>query len=358
MASFPSLESVVMLRVRLLLVVCLLFAAFPRLAPGQEAGLYEGEVPVDSQNEAERNAALPAALAQVLVKVSGTREAASAAGGQAAALMQRYRYRQDVVTANGVPAIKVYLIARFDAAGVDRLLAQAGYGTWPEPRQKPLLWLAIDDGSGARVVGEAQASAVAALRARANQRGMQVRLPKNDEQDQLAATPESVLAGDVETLLAASARYGGAPLLVGSLRRSGTGWRASWLLHDGSREVARWQSDDANAMTALAGGGDGAADALARLYATDILGGEAGRYVIAVQGLQRAEDYGRVLQALQALPVVRSATPRTVAADRIELEVDLSTGVEGLARLLERGRVLQPVSAGDASSPAVFTLAP
>lgn len=333
-----------------------LVAAMP--APAQEVGLYEGEAPVDSQSADQRNAALPAALAQVLVKVSGDRAAASVAGGQGSALMQRYRYRQDVVTQNGVPTIKLFLIAKFDEGAVDRLLAQAGRSVWPEPRQQPLLWLAIDDGSGARVVGEAQGSAVAGLRARAGQRGLKLRLPKNDEQDQLAATPESVVRGDAETLLAASARYGGAPLLIGRLQRAGAGWSASWILHDGSSELGRWSSDDASAITALAGGADGAADAMARVFSTDILGGDAGRYAIAVTGLQHAEDYGRVLKALRAQPVVRDVVPGAVAGDRVELEVELGTGVEGLARLLDRGGVLRTLSPGDATTPTVFQLVP
>lgn len=349
----PRFRLLSVLPFALCLLACL--AAVPALA--QEASLYEGEVAVNSQGAEARNAALPAALGQVLVKVSGDRSAASLAGGQGSALMQRYRYRQDVVNVAGVPTIKVYLIASFDPGAVDRLLAQGGKSAWPQPRQKPLLWLAIDDGSGPRVVGEAQASAVASLRARANQRGLALRLPKNDEQDQLAASPESVLRGDMETLLAASARYGGAPLLVGHLRRGGAGWNATWVLHDGSRELARWNSDDANAMTALAGGGDGAADALARTFSTEILSGDAGRYAIAVQGLHRAEDYGRVLHTLRQLPVVRGVVPGVVAGDRVDLEVDLSTGVEGLARLLERGGILRQLSPGDGTTPAVFQLA-
>lgn len=343
---------------RVLIVLLCLQGLAAHGVQAQDASLYEGEVPVDSQSAAERAAAASTALAQVLVKVSGDRGAARAADGQGSALMQQYRYRQDVVTVGRAPTIKLFLIARFDQAGVERLVAQAGFSLWPEPRTRPLLWLAIDDGSGARVVGEAQASAIRALSARANQRGMQLRMPKNDEQDQLAATPESVANADAETLLAASARYGGAPLLVGLLRRGGGGWTVNWLLHDGSRELSRWNSDDADAMRALAGGADGAADALAKEYAEEILSGEAGRYPIVVQGLQRAEDYGRVVRALTVLPVVRKLMPGTATGDRIELEVELGTGIEGLSRLLARGGLLRPVSGGDATQATVFQLEP
>ena len=57
--------------------VWLLLAGFPLLA--QELALYEGEVAVPSQSESDRNAALPQALAQVLVKVGGDAGPAAAA---------------------------------------------------------------------------------------------------------------------------------------------------------------------------------------------------------------------------------------------------------------------------------------
>ena len=69
----------------------------------QDDALYEGESMVDSQSEEQRAAALPRALGQVLVKVTGDPAAASdpafqGALGRAAGMVQQYRYREDVVT--------------------------------------------------------------------------------------------------------------------------------------------------------------------------------------------------------------------------------------------------------------------
>src|SRR5690606_33323764 len=75
----------------------LLFAGFVQ---AQEPGLYEGEVPVASQSEADRLAALPAALAQVVAKVGGA-SVAHVATDDAASLLQQYRYRRDVENVDG-----------------------------------------------------------------------------------------------------------------------------------------------------------------------------------------------------------------------------------------------------------------
>lgn len=91
------------------------------LAAAQDGALYEGEAPVDNQTEERRLAALPHALAQVLVKVTGDAGAATdpafaAALGGASRMLQQYRYRQDVVTSSGAPELKLFLIARFNRA--------------------------------------------------------------------------------------------------------------------------------------------------------------------------------------------------------------------------------------------------
>ena len=97
----------------------------------QEASLYEGEAPVADQSVAQREAALPGALAQVLVKVTGdsgadTDPAYAGVLSGAAGMMQQYRYRQDVVTADGVPQLKLTLIARFNAKAVEGVVTRAG----------------------------------------------------------------------------------------------------------------------------------------------------------------------------------------------------------------------------------------
>ena len=128
---------------RLILLLLLGVAVAP--AQAQVVALYEGETTVDSQSAEQRAAALPRALAQVLVKVSGDPQIVADAQAQgalagASSLMQRYRYRQDTVMQNGVPAMKTVLIAQFDQAAVEALIGQTGQS---EAIHSPEAWTSM-----------------------------------------------------------------------------------------------------------------------------------------------------------------------------------------------------------------------
>lgn len=336
---------------RLLLLLALICLPW-RQAQAQPVGSYEGEVEVASQSDADRLAALPAALAQVLAKAGAPADVAQ--GTDAAALMQQYRYRQDVQVVDGVPARRVFLIARFDAAAVQRLLAASGGVAVPASRVQPILWLAIDDGSGARIVSQDAAAAVRPLTARAAQRGLRLRLPTWDAQDQAILQAGDLAGEETYAVDTVTRRYGG-PALIGWLRRGGSGWVADWRLRDGETELGRWQDTDAQASVVLTGGADGAAEALARRQAQVTLSGPAGRYRIQIHGLDSAADYARVLETLRRQTIVRGVTPLALAGDRMELDMELAAGVESLSRLLA-GSALESVSVGDLDTPSVLAL--
>mgnify|MGYP003462588392 CR=1 FL=1 len=87
-------------------------AAYAQRVEGDRAaasGIYEGEVPVNNQTDAERNNGFARALAQVLAKISGDRSATGRPGvGQelrrAKEFVSGYDYRQDQgVSATGAP---------------------------------------------------------------------------------------------------------------------------------------------------------------------------------------------------------------------------------------------------------------
>ncbi len=337
---------------RLLLLVLLAIASCPA-AQAQAPGPYEGEVAVASQSEADRAAALPQALAQVLAKAGAPADAAH--GVEASSLLQQYRYRQDVVELGGVPTQRLHLIARFDAAGVQRLLAAGGGAVVaPAQRAQPIVWLAIDDGSGARIVSQDAAAAMLPLTTRAGERGLRLRLPAWDAQDQAILRALDLAGEETYAVDAVTRRYGG-PALIGWLRRGEGGWVADWRVRDGETEIGRWQTRDPQAAAALAAGADGAVDALARRQAQVTLSGPAGTYRVVVQGLESAADYARVLATLRRQAIVRAVSPVALAAGRVELDVELGAGVASLAQLLAGG-ALESVSVGDLDAPSEFTL--
>ncbi|MBS0569340.1 MAG: DUF2066 domain-containing protein [Proteobacteria bacterium] len=111
------------------------FPALLALAPLAHAqSLYTGQVPVNSQSDAERGEALKSALAQVVVKLTGGDNAVLArpnvadAIANAANYVQQYQYAQEVATVDGKPQVRLSLVAQFDRMAVDKLVVDLGLG--------------------------------------------------------------------------------------------------------------------------------------------------------------------------------------------------------------------------------------
>ncbi|WP_422508990.1 DUF2066 domain-containing protein [Stenotrophomonas sp. GZD-301] len=314
------------------------------------SGAYEAEVPVNSQSDADRNGALARALGNVLAKLSGDR-GVMARPGVAQSLrgakdyVASYDYRQDQSTsASGAPSYRTVLVARFRQDDVDGLIGALGLPLWPQPRPKPVVWLAIDDGSGPRLVTVQQANAARPLLNRAIERGYKLGLPSGSAAEQ--ALVGAIWRQDTAAVARASARYAPPMQLVGKLYRDKSGgWVADWVFVDGGKELNKWSTKDTDARRAMAGGADGAADALVRRYAkAGAATGTAGTYRIVVTGIHSAEDYMRLAAGLRETPVVRNVVPVRAAGDRLELALEMTTGLAGLNRMLGDNGVLVPVA--------------
>lgn len=319
--------------------------AFAAPLAAQAPGPYEGETVVGSQDASERGSALPQALQQLLVKLSGDRQVVVAAAAEnAERLLQAYRYR----TLDGG---RLALVARFDPAGVEALLSAAGLRIWPQPRPQPVVWLAIDDGRGPRLVGSAQAQAVAALGQRANSRGLRLNYPLLDLEDQRQLNVEQIWSSDLRAAQAASARYATDAALLGKLYRSGAGWAVEWrVLVDGIL-LQEIRDSGPEAGPLLAAGADLAADVLAARHFSQSQGaGPAGRYAVWIEEIRSAEDYARLIGHLQQQPAIRRLQPLQARGSALQLDLELDTGIDGLARQLQAGGVLQPLApvAGEA----------
>src|SRR5690606_36193998 len=100
-------------------------------------------------------------------------------------------------------------------------------------------------------------------------------------------------------------------------------------------ELASWSSQDRSALRAMAGGADGAADALAARYAKAEPIGEPGHHEVVFSGIDSSEDYMRLVAWLRAQSVVRDVTPLRANGDRLDVELDQATGLAGLRRVLD-----------------------
>jgi hypothetical protein len=300
--------------------------------------VYAGEVPVTNQTDQARESAYGRALAQVLGKLSGDASVAARPGvaqelRNAASYVKSYDYRQDQASSpGGAPTFRSMLVVRFDEASVDALAAALGLPVWPQPRPKPVLWLAIDDGSGPRLLGTGQVTAARPLLDRAIERGYRLGLPAGGAAEQAAVG--AIWRGDAAAVARASARYSPPMQLIGKMYRKGAGWATDWTFVDSGRVLASRSISDSDPRRAMLGGADVAADALIKRYARAPSTQPAGTYRVVFSGLRSAEDYIKVSALLQRMPVVRRIAPVRASGDRIEFDLDLLTGMTGFQRML------------------------
>ncbi|MBE2292284.1 MAG: DUF2066 domain-containing protein [Xanthomonadaceae bacterium] len=301
-------------------------------------GLYAAEVAVNSQTEQAREAGYARALARVLEKLSGDAAVATRPGvaqelRNAKAYVESYDFRQDQgVGPTGAPIFRTMLVTRFAPEAVDTLAVALGLPVWPQPRPKPVLWLAIDDGSGPRLLSTAQVNAARSVLDRAQERGYRLGLPAGGAAEQAAVG--AIWRNDPAAVARASARYSPPMQLIGKLYRSGAGWTADWTFVDAGRVLATRSVSDGDARRAIASGADVAADALIRRYAKAPSSEPAGTYRVAFSGVRSAEDYLRLSAMLQKMPVVRRIAPARADGDRAEFDLDLLTGMAGFERML------------------------
>jgi hypothetical protein len=327
--------------------------------PVRDPALYQADVELLSQGAGERRAAAARALAQVLVKLTGEPSATGnpvvrRAMAKAEAMVVDSRSTETVsdqqgnTAIGGAPVYKTLMTFAFDPPAVDALIAGAGLPYWGAGRPRPLLWLAIDDGRGARLVNSQQLAVVKPLASRGLERGLRFGLPTGSAIEQAAV--QTIWDQSLAQMLPLSSRYGEQTQLLGRVYRSGAGWTADWVLGSGETELARWSYTDPSPQRAIASGADGAADAIARRDARALDMGQPATLTVAIAGLRDASDYTRAMGYLQTLAVVRSVTVLDATPEQLNLSLDLAVGPEGFARFVGAGSTLEadPLASPDA----------
>ncbi|GAB2496172.1 DUF2066 domain-containing protein [Arenimonas alkanexedens] len=315
----------------------------------RDLSLYQGQVTLVSQGAGERRAATARALAQVVVKLTGDPQAAghpvvrralaNAESYVATSDASEMSDQQGNTAIGGVPVYRTTMSFAFEPNGMDALVAAAGLNYWGGNRPRPILWLAIDDGRGPRLVNAQQLAVVKPLAERGLERGLRFGMPAGSAVEQAAV--QTVWSQSSVQMLPLTARYGGQAQLLGKVYRAGGGWTADWVLSDGDKELSRWSFSDPSPQRAIASGADGAADAIARRDAVPLRAGKPTRLTVEVAGLRDGTDFTRAMGYLQTLAVVQGLTVVSATPDALVLDLQLAVGREGFERFLLAGNQLQ-----------------
>jgi hypothetical protein len=299
-------------------------------------GLYEATVPLAERSERGQSEALQAAMRQVLVRITGRRDAGedvtlSSLVTEARRYVQQFR----VVGGN-------QFFAAFDGAKLERAVTDAGQNVWGHERPATLVIL-VDD-VAKRVVTESDTASDLRntfLRG-ATLRGLPVRWPNASRPiDYSVAT-----ASAPEALQAAAVSYDADAVLVGrAIGSAATGWQVRWTLtRDGEHNQWRGSPED---------GAQGAADwfvqSFARTPASD-----GGDVAITVNGVASLRAYASVTEFLESLSLVRSLSVDQLSGDTVVYRARVQGDVERLGRAIELGgRLERLASAGDVGAGAL-----
>ncbi|MFT3807389.1 DUF2066 domain-containing protein [Arenimonas sp.] len=333
-------------------------APAPKIKPMRDPALYKAEVTLTSQGETEREGATARALMAVIVKLTGNPQApANPVIRRALSTATSLVDESDTATSSdsegntavgGVPVYKTTMTVSFDPASVDALIAGAGLRYWTGVRPKPILWLAIDDGRGPRLVTSNELNVVRPLANRGLDRGLRFGLPSGTAIEQAAVN--SIWNLDSAALVPLTSRYGNDTQLIGKMYRSKSGWSAWWVLSQGGVELSRWPVTHADPKYVISSGADPAADALAKRDSVYLDIGPAGNYLVEVSGVDSSADFLRLMSYLQTLAIVRRIGVVQADTDSLRLSLELSTGLKGLRLLADSGTVMQSIAAPPATS--------
>ncbi len=342
---------------RLTFFLLLLSSIFSPISLADEVeGLYTAQVPVKTQEQRERFQRYPAAISQVIVKMSGDTRAPdrpelaqTIANGRR--LVQQYHYTPLGDHADPLLKEEGYthkLVVQFDGELLTQALVQAGVPLWGRTRPEVLVWLAVEDREVRYILGaNASQELESRLMDASKRRGLPLLLPLMDLEDQLKVRFADIWGGFRRSILEASARYGVDAVLVGRLYRAEQGpWEARWTLFQG-RDTLHWRNTAWSQGRAIDSGIDGAADHIAARFAQVFSSNADDQLVLAVTGVDGLEPYARVMRYLQSLDAVVDVQVTEVRGDEALFELAIRTNRHSLVRDLALGSVLlaEPASA-------------
>jgi hypothetical protein len=265
-------------------IVSLLGMLLLGIAPGAHATRSVRVYEVNVSSQAEPAVQAQGALRQVLVRATGSRDAANdpALAGVLAQAQQYVLVTRPAVTGTGTTVV-------FDAAALERDITAAGRSVWASER--PLVLIVLTGGPATGVF-ETRRQVEGALDAVGNRRGQPIRVARPEALG-LPATGD--IASDVA--YAAAQRLGADAVMIGYGDAVTNGGAWHWIL-TGPGISENWNGS-------LDDGVNGAADlfvrnaqAFAALPETSVL--------VEVEGIPTLKEYARVAEILGSAGGVRS----------------------------------------------------
>lgn len=306
-------------------------------------GLYDQEIAVQGQGDAERIRAYREGLAAVILKVSGEERwlrnsAVERAIRDAQSYVQEVSYR----TSSGPLEQRNFISVRFDRALVDRMLNDAGIPVWDQSRPAVMVWLSVQSADGGRELlsADSEHPLLGIVREFSRLRGVPLLFPLLDLEDRRNLPTDVAWSLDEQAIRQASARYGVNAILSGRVLQSPNGelvglWQ--FLFRDNVETFDSFERD-------LKVYADAALERVTAQLATHfglIKLAQTVQVKVRVEAVDSARDYVDLLQYVQGLAVVESASASLLDGSAIELDVSLIGNPFLFTEFISLGRDLQ-----------------
>ncbi len=316
------------------------------------AKLYEATVPVAGQSTASQSEGIRAALLQVLVKLTGRRNATSIYGVEsilenANRYLQQYEFRNQLNAETGEMQSRLW--AHFDANVIQSELRQYGIPIWSQERPSTLIWMVINDELGQRFANlDRDSRYLQILNEQAAARGISFVTPLHDFQDTSTLKDVDIIGDFIEPVKQASRRYVADTILMASINSVGLDlWEAQWtsIIEDQTRS---WTTSGSNVSETISEGVDALADTLSALYSQDVGYASESSFDIIVTGIEDFRAYARTLSYLESLNFISLVDVKQANSNGVTYSLTARGGLTAVEQAASLSDILQPT--GDSMS--------
>ena len=364
-----------MARVRLLLA-CVVAGAAGTAWAEVVPWLYDVEITVASQSDADRRRAAGAALAEVLTRVTGLREIPFGSQVDGAIRESERYYARYAFATRGIQPeeggeviAQTHLEIHFERGTLLDLLRRTGLPVWSADRPTVLVWVVLEgafagepggaDPSRGRTrhvvsstsVGVAEEVALAMHR-EARRRGIMLTFPLTDLDDRGLRVTD--LWGRFWTaIMRTSRRYARDLMLLGRVAANPSGgWSSHWELKSPGEEQELAASFIHQGSSAAVVAGEAVhrvADALAQRFG--VRGGDLDTITLTVRGAQTVRGYAAVLAYLQSREYITRVDVSAVEPSALHLKLHSRSARDQLVELLLMGGYLSQSRSGSPTPP-------
>ena len=298
--------------------------------------LYSVDVPVSSASNSVRLKALPMALKQVLVKVSGNSALRTTHydSPNFSSIVEAYRYHRDRQGKQ--------LHVRFQRQAIEQLLGQLGYSVWDENRPLLLVWLAIEDKQGSKQLITQDSEGVLAdqVNRLLQARGLPMLFPLVDLNLINTVPIEKIWDLDVSALVPFAQHYAANAQLVIRLKQATVDtWHANatLFLHD---EQFDFVADNSDVAAALGSVIDQLGDSLANTQQPVIAAQQHHDVTLTVTHIATVDQYAQLMAYLKTLALVKDQQVVRIKPKEIDIALTIEGDIQQLQQAFRGERYL------------------